>query len=91
MNGHQPPISYTERLEAFRKSDADRDDMVSEIIRSYEGLKLQFAEKCDDYNNEVESRRLWQTKARENETALREQRQASVGEATVCCSIGTDL
>jgi len=40
MNGHQPPISYTERLEAFRKSDADRDDMVSEIIRSYEGLKL---------------------------------------------------
>ena len=80
MNGHGPPTSYAERLNAFRKSDSDRDDMVNEVIRQYEELKLKYDEKCDDYHNEVESRRLWQSKAREHEGALREQRQASVCE-----------
>jgi len=78
MNGHATPASYRERLDAFRRSDADREDMVNEVIRKYEELKMQYDEKCDDYHNEVESRRLWQSKAREHESALREQRQVSV-------------
>ena len=65
MNGHSAPSSYLDRLEAFRKTDADRDALVAEVIRNYEELQHKYAEKCDDYNNEVQSRRLWQGKAAE--------------------------
>lgn len=80
MNGHtnHSSSSYTDRLAAFRASDAERDTLVAEVIRKYEELQLKFAEKCDDYNNEVESRRMWQTKARSNEQALAEHKQVSV-------------
>lgn len=78
MNGHILPSAYKERLDRFKKSDAEREDMLEEIIRNYESLKQEYEEKCDDYNNEVESRRLWQNKAREGARALTEFKQASV-------------
>lgn len=81
MNGHANSSSYySERLESFRQSDAERDSLVAEVIRKYEELQLKFSEKCDDYNNEVESRRMWQAKARSHEQALTEHKQASVGD-----------
>ena len=80
MNGHSNSSSYySERLEAFRQSDADRDALVAEVIRKYEEIQLKYDEKCDDYNNEVESRRMWQTKAKSHEQALANHKQASVG------------
>lgn len=78
MNGHSNHTSYAERLEAFRRTDTERDALVAEVIRKYEELELKFAEKCDDYNNEVESRRMWQNKASNHERALAEHKQASV-------------
>lgn len=78
MNGHTTTLSYAGRLEAFRKSDTERDALVAEVIRNYEELQLKYAEKCDDYSNEVESRRMWQTKATSNERALVEHKQISV-------------
>lgn len=85
MNGHTTPSDYAARLEAFRKSDSDRDALVEELIKNYETLKLKYDQKCDDYNNEVESRRMWQGKANANERALTEHRVASVsyGRASV--------
>ena len=78
MNGHANHSSYGDQLEAFRKSDAERDALVAEVIRKYEELQLKYAEKCDDYSNEVESRRMWQSKASSHERALAEHKQASV-------------
>lgn len=78
MNGQAATSSYLERLEAFRKADTERDAMVAEVIRKYEELKSRYNDKCDDLNNEVESRRMWQGKAREHESALQEQRLVSV-------------
>ncbi|RMX71169.1 hypothetical protein D0869_15906, partial [Hortaea werneckii] len=64
MNGHSGLLdSYTERLEGFRRSDAERDAL--------------YDEKCEDFNNEVESRRSWQSKFRTSEQALNQQKQAS--------------
>lgn len=71
-------MSYTDRLEIFRRVDAERDGMVEELMRNLEELQLKYSEKADDYNNEVESRRMWQSKANSSERALTEQRQASV-------------
>lgn len=42
MNGHARSTNYAEQLDAFRKSDADRDALVSEVIR-----KLREAEGED--------------------------------------------
>lgn len=52
MNGN-PPQSYAARLEAFRKSDEERDKLVAELIQKYEELKVKYEEQQDDYQNEV--------------------------------------
>ena len=79
MNGHSGTLdSYTERLEGFRRSDAERDALVAELIKNYAALQLKYDEKCEDYNNEVESRRSWQSKFRTSEQALNQQKQVSV-------------
>ncbi|KAK5711186.1 hypothetical protein LTR17_018534 [Elasticomyces elasticus] len=78
MNGHASTImDYATRMGTFRKSDNERDAMVTELLQEFEELQLKYTEKCDDYNNEVESRRMWQTKARTTEVALTQQKQAS--------------
>lgn len=78
MNGHAPPASYLEHLEAFQKRQKQDADFITEVIRNYEELQIKYAEKCDDYNNEVASRRMWQSKASCHERALIEQKQVSV-------------
>ena len=79
MNGHSGTLdSYTERLEGFRRSDAERDALVAELIKNHAALQLKYDEKCEDYNNEVESRRSWQSKFRSSEQALNQQKQVSV-------------
>ena len=78
MNGELVLDNFEDRLEAFRQSDAERDALVTELIRSYQDIKLKYEEKDDDYKNEVASRRIWQSKASLNERALNEQRQATV-------------
>ena len=77
-NGNGSSTSYMDHLEAFRKHDTARDTLIQEIIRNYEELQLKYAEKCDDLNNEVESRRMWQGKASLHERALNEQKHVSV-------------
>jgi antirestriction protein len=84
MNGTAIPSSgYLDRLEEFRRSDRERDALVEEIIKNYEALRLRYDEKVDDYNNEVESRRMWQAKAKECQTSLAELKQASVSSKRV--------
>ncbi|KAM0273958.1 hypothetical protein ACHAQH_008101 [Verticillium albo-atrum] len=54
---------YMSRLAAYRQHDVERDNMIQELIRRTEELERAYYEKCDDYDNEVESRRMWQAKA----------------------------
>jgi hypothetical protein len=71
MNGHSGAlVDYTSRLESFRKSDAERDALVTELLQRFEELQVKYHEKADDYNNEVESRRS-------AELALTQHRQVS--------------
>lgn len=78
MSGSAPLPSHVEQLEAFQKQDAARYTFIAEIVQKYEELQVKYQEKCDDYNNEVESRRMWQSKASSSERALTEQKQVSV-------------
>jgi len=63
LNGNSTSHSCSEQLEAFRKNNATHEAFVEDLVRNYEELQRKYAEKCDDYSNEVESRRMWQGKA----------------------------
>ena len=76
MNGHTE--TYLDRLQSFRESDKERDALVSDLIKKYQDLQTKYDEKCDDYDNEVESRRTWQSSARDSSRELVTLRQASV-------------
>lgn len=78
MNGSISTSSYASRLEAFRKSDDDRNALVEELIKAYEDLKKKHERLSDDYENEVSSRRMHQSKAKDLEMSLVQQKQAMV-------------
>lgn len=53
---------YTLKLSAFRQADRDRENVLTDLLEKYENLLRQYHQKCDDFNNERESRRMWQQK-----------------------------
>jgi hypothetical protein len=82
MNGHdafsaQAP-SFLERFEAFRQSDREREAFVTDLVQKYQELQIKYQQKCGDYENEVESRRIWQANSKQSQTELLSLRQASV-------------
>ncbi|KAK5173911.1 uncharacterized protein LTR77_002592 [Saxophila tyrrhenica] len=91
MNGHSASSeSYYDQLDGFQASDRARNALVTEVLRKYEALQLKYAETLSDYNNEVESRRMWQSKANQNESALTQFKQASGSNSFVLVVIDGD-
>jgi len=81
MNGHDgyaPATSYFERFEAFRQSDREREAFVADLVQKYQDLQTRYQQKCGDYENEVEGRRIWYNNAKAREAELLTLRQASV-------------
>ncbi|KAI9689708.1 MAG: hypothetical protein M1820_010078 [Bogoriella megaspora] len=58
------------QFEKFRQSDEERQSLIQDVVKQYEKLRVAFQEKCDDYENEVQSRRFWQSQC---EVVRREQ------------------
>ncbi|KAK1974187.1 C-x8-C-x5-C-x3-H type zinc finger protein [Colletotrichum cereale] len=54
---------YVQQLEIFQRNDFTRDQMIQDLLARLDQLQALYRKKCDDYSNEVESRRMWQTKA----------------------------
>ncbi|KAK1765606.1 hypothetical protein QBC33DRAFT_454409 [Phialemonium atrogriseum] len=75
MNGNVE--SYLHRLEAFRRADFERDAMLAELVKSYHDLHVQYQQKCIDYEDAVESRRSWQSKATQSSRDLGEIQRAN--------------
>jgi hypothetical protein len=85
MNGHGPygaqapsQPSFEERFEAFRQSDREREAFVADLVQKYQELQVKYQQKCGDFENEVESRRIWYTAAKAREGELLSLRQTSV-------------
>ncbi|KAK8211498.1 hypothetical protein M8818_003151 [Zalaria obscura] len=75
QDGLSVPIA--EKLQFFRNSDAERDQLVQRVLQNYEQLKHEYADKCTDYENEIASRRMWQQKHMQLDRQISESRQAS--------------
>ncbi|KAF2161711.1 hypothetical protein M409DRAFT_69525 [Zasmidium cellare ATCC 36951] len=82
--------TFSARLEGIKKADDERAAFLEEVIKAYDELKLKFDERTDDYNNEVASRRLWQSKASQSEQALAQHKQASASKNFVVALIDGD-
>ena len=70
---------YLARLDAFRKSDQDRNDMVQELIIKYNNLKQLYEHKEAEYESERETRLMWQKTAKEHDSELRQLKLVTVG------------
>lgn len=78
MNDPSGLEGYLHRLEAFRKSDIERETMAIELVKKYSELLVLYEQKCVDYDDAVESRRAWQAKATQSNRDLGEIQRASV-------------
>ncbi|MBE3045102.1 hypothetical protein IMZ48_21620 [Candidatus Bathyarchaeota archaeon] len=52
--------------------------MIGEILHKYDALLAEYQRKSDDYDNEVESRRMWQSKELMARNEVKESRYARV-------------
>lgn len=75
---------YSLKLDAFRRSDNEREAMITDILRKYDKLLSEYQRKCDDYDNEVESRRMWQQKEALARNEVKQSRYAIVSGILVC-------
>ncbi|KAI2628010.1 hypothetical protein GGS26DRAFT_560708 [Hypomontagnella submonticulosa] len=63
-------IDYLARLERFRSTDQEREDLIHDLLAKYENLEQRFEQKCKDYDDEVQTRGLYQAQANKFNTQL---------------------
>jgi hypothetical protein len=69
---------YTSKLEDFHRADREREELVADLLAKYNNLLISYQKKCDDYENEVESRRMWRQKEHEARKEVMESRHVIV-------------
>ena len=79
MAGEGNGADFSTRVEKLKRFESERGALVAGLIADYEELSVKYAQKCTDYQDELESRRLYQTKARRLE-------QTSVCRLSALCS-----
>lgn len=75
---------YALKLESFRHVDREREELITELLRKYDVLLTEYRRKSDDYDNEVESRRMWQQKETLARNEVKESRYARVSGDPMC-------
>ncbi|SPO05496.1 uncharacterized protein DNG_08183 [Cephalotrichum gorgonifer] len=65
-------------------------DMIGDLLHKYDALLIQHQQKCDDYENEVESRRMWRQKEQEARKEAIEARHARESNPFVFVAIDGD-
>ncbi len=71
-------LVLSERLEAFRRSDEERDTLFQDLVHELEEVRHKLNLLQDDYGNETDSRRRLQQTIRALEVDLSEQKRAVV-------------
>ncbi|KAI1378781.1 hypothetical protein F4677DRAFT_411969 [Hypoxylon crocopeplum] len=72
MNNSQfkESASYLARLERFHQLDEERENMIKDLVTKYEDLEQRFEKKCEEYENETQTRSLYQARANESDRKL---------------------
>ncbi|KAI1106177.1 hypothetical protein F4804DRAFT_330546 [Jackrogersella minutella] len=64
-SGYENDVGYLTRLESFHRLDQEREDMLKELIAKHQDLEQRFDRKCKEYDNEFQTRSLYQAQANE--------------------------
>lgn len=62
----------------LRRIDQERDQSHNSLIYMYKELLGKYTQKCEDFENEVASRRMWHREATENKRQLEQLELATV-------------
>ncbi|KAI1656859.1 hypothetical protein F4813DRAFT_362064 [Daldinia decipiens] len=63
-------VGYLARLEHFHQLDKEREDMIKDLIAKYDDLEQRFESKCKEFDNEVQTRSIYQSRANDATTKL---------------------
>lgn len=62
----------------LRRIDQDRDQAYNNMVHMYKQLLDKYTQKCEDFENEQASRRMWHREATENKRQLDQLELATV-------------
>ena len=71
---------YDLKLQEFQRSDEERQALIGTLLRQCAEFQKLYRRNCDDYENEVESRRMWQQKENTARNEVKQLRYATVSE-----------
>ncbi|KAI1774620.1 hypothetical protein F4818DRAFT_418444 [Hypoxylon cercidicola] len=66
MNGEfKDGANYLARLNSFHRVDKERDELIKELVANCQDLRARLEKKCKEYDEEAQTRRLYQSQANE--------------------------
>lgn len=78
MEGLADPEAFKACYAQFRKSDEDRDVLITQLLDSYEDLQIRYRRVMSQLENERETREIWQRESRDARKQLNQSKLANV-------------
>jgi hypothetical protein len=78
MEGLADPDAFKACYAQFRKSDNDRDVLVTQLLSNYEDLQIRYRNVMDQLEDEKENREIWQRETRDARRQLNQSKLANV-------------
>lgn len=78
MEGLADPEAFKACYAQFRKSDNDRDVLITQLLSNYEDLKIRYQNVKSQLEDEKENREIWQRETRDARRQLHQSKLANV-------------
>lgn len=78
MEGLADPEAFKACYAQFRKSDNDRDVLITQLLSNYEDLKIRYQNVKNQLEDEKENREIWQRETRDARRQLHQSKLANV-------------
>lgn len=78
MDGLANPEAFKACYAQFRKSDNDRDVLITQLLGSYQDLQIRYRNVVDLLEDEKETARIWQRETRDARRQLNQSKLANV-------------
>ncbi|KAH8785901.1 hypothetical protein F5883DRAFT_446208 [Diaporthe sp. PMI_573] len=90
MEGLADPDAFKACYAQFRKSDNDRDVLVTQLLSNYEDLQIRYRNVMDQLEDEKENREIWQRETRDARRQLNQSKLANESHPFVVVIIDGD-
>lgn len=78
MEGLADPEAFKACYAQFRKSDNDRDVLITQLLSNYEDLQIRYHNVVNQLEDEKENREIWQRETRDARKQLHQSKLANV-------------